>query len=83
MLKDNINECKFILSLLNNSFFTIISPGATILLAISDGLYYDLRAVFLQALANIIGLFILSLVAMLGVSAVLLISTNFLFILKF
>ncbi len=70
------------LAYLTIAFFTIISPGAAILLAINNGLYYDLKAVFLQALANIIGLFILSLIAMIGISAVLLISSKFLFILK-
>ncbi len=70
------------LAYLTIAFFTIVSPGAAILLAINNGLYYDLKAVFLQALANILGLFILSLIAMIGVSAVLLISSKFLFILK-
>ncbi|QDF28867.1 LysE family translocator [Halarcobacter anaerophilus] len=70
------------LAYLSISFFTIISPGAAILLAINNGLYYDLRAVFLSSLANILGLFILSAIAMIGISSILLISGNFLIVMK-
>jgi threonine/homoserine/homoserine lactone efflux protein len=71
------------LAYLSISFFTIISPGAAILLAINNGLYYDLRAVFISSIANIIGLFILSVIAMIGISSILLISNGFLVVLKF
>jgi len=64
------------------SFFTIISPGAAILLAINNGLYYDLRAVLASSLGNILGLFILSSIAMFSVGTIMNISSNFLGILK-
>lgn len=70
------------LAYLSISFFTIVSPGAAILLAINNGLYYDLKAVLISSVANIIGLFILSVIAMIGISSILLISHNFLIGLK-
>ena len=53
------------------AFFTITSPGAAILLAINTSMSLGLRALFIQTLGNILGLFVLSLVAILGVGAVL------------
>lgn len=64
------------------SFFTITSPGAAILLAINNGIMYDTKAVLLSTLGNILGLFILSGVAMLGVGAIFSISSYFFLILK-
>jgi len=58
---------------------TITSPGAAILLVISNGMRYDMKAVILDALANALGLFILSLVSFLGVGA-LLMSFSYFFI---
>ncbi len=53
------------------AIITITSPGAAILLAISNGMRYNLKAVVLGTLANALGLFILSSIAFLGVGAVL------------
>ncbi len=64
------------------SFFTIISPGAAILLAINNGIKYDIKAVLFSTLGNALGLFILSFVAILGVGAILKISDYFFVILK-
>jgi len=64
------------------AFFTIVSPGAAILLAIHNGLSYDLRAVMLSSLGNILGLFLLSTVAMFGVGVLLQTSALFFLILK-
>ncbi len=64
------------------AFLTITSPGAAILLAISNGMRYNLRAVLTSTIANAIGLFILSSVAMLGVGALLKTSSHFFIILK-
>lgn len=64
------------------SFFTIVSPGAAILLAINNGLFYNTKAVFLSTLGNALGLFILSCVAMFAVGSLLLLSATFFTILK-
>jgi threonine/homoserine/homoserine lactone efflux protein len=64
------------------AFFTIVSPGAAILLAIHNGLSLDLRAVAISTLGNILGLFILSTVAMFGVGVLLQTSALFFLILK-
>ena len=70
------------LAYLTISFFTIVSPGAAILLAIHNGLSLDLKAVALSSFANILGLFILSAVAMFGVGVLLQTSSVFFLILK-
>ncbi len=64
------------------SFFTIVSPGAAILLAIHNGLSLDLKAVALSSFANILGLFLLSSVAMFGVGVLLQTSSIFFLTLK-
>ena len=61
---------------------TITSPGAAILLAISNGMRYDMKAVILGTLANALGLFILSSVAFLGVGALLMSFSYFFITLK-
>ncbi len=53
------------------AFFTITSPGAAILLAINNAMSLGLRAVFFSTIGNILGLFILSSVAMFGVGVLL------------
>ena len=65
------------------AFFTIVSPGAAVLLAITNGLNLDTKAVLLSTLGNTLGLFILSSISMLGVGAILQTSTVFFTILKF
>lgn len=64
------------------SFFTIISPGPAILLAISNGLAFDVKAVVLSSFGNILALFGLSAVAMFGVGVILKTSVIFFTALK-
>ncbi len=64
------------------SVLTITSPGAAILLAINNSMKYDLRAVVFSSFGNILGLFLLSLVAMFGVGVLIKTSDTFFWILK-
>jgi threonine/homoserine/homoserine lactone efflux protein len=64
------------------SVLTITSPGAAILLAINNSMKYDLRAVIFSSLGNILGLFLLSLVAMFGVGVLIKTSDTFFLVLK-
>ncbi len=64
------------------AFFTITSPGAAILLAINTAMSMGIKALFFSTLGNIIGLFILSSVAMLGVGVLLKTSPVFYAVLK-
>ncbi len=64
------------------AFMTITSPGAAILLAISNGMRYNKKAVMVSTLANALGLFILSTIAFLGVGALLKTSMVFFIVLK-
>ncbi|AZV45798.1 LysE family translocator [Nautilia sp. PV-1] len=64
------------------SVLTITSPGAAILLAINNSMKYDLRAVVFSSFGNILGLFILSLIAMFGVGILIKTSDTFFWILK-
>ncbi len=64
------------------SFFTITSPGAAILLAINNAMCYGMKALFFSTVGNILGLFILSSVAMFGVGALIKSSTVFYIVLK-
>ncbi len=53
------------------AFLTITSPGAAILLAINNSMKHGLKATFLSSIGNILGLFILSLIAILGVGVLI------------
>jgi len=64
------------------SFLTIISPGPAILLAINNGLMHNLRGVVISSFANILGLFCLSSVSILGLGAILKTSTTLFLIMK-
>ena len=64
------------------SLLTITSPGAAILLAINNAMRYDLKAVFFSTIGNVLGLFLLSLVAMFGVGVLIKSSDWFFLILK-
>ncbi len=64
------------------SFFTITSPRAAILLAINNAMCYNLRAVFFSTIGNILGLFVLSSIAMFGVGILIKSSIIFYTILK-
>ncbi|WP_331775202.1 LysE family translocator [Sulfurospirillum sp. 1612] len=70
------------LAFIGISFFTVMSPGPAVLLAISNGLAYDLKAIILSSFANIIALFGLSVIAMFGVGVILKTSVVFFTILK-
>lgn len=58
------------------SFFYIISPGPAIFLAIANGMGGDFKAVLLSSLGNVIGLFLLSLVSIIGLGALILTSST-------
>ncbi len=64
------------------AFFTIVSPGAAILLSIHNGLTLDLKAIILSTIGNILGLLLLSSVAMFGVGVILKTSQIFFMSLK-
>ena len=49
----------------------IVSPGPAVLLAINNSIKYDMTAVIFSSLGNILGLFILSAAAMLGLGVLL------------
>ncbi|MDD3342537.1 MAG: LysE family translocator [Sulfurospirillaceae bacterium] len=53
------------------AFIAIVSPGPAVLLAINNSIKYDITAVVFSSLGNILGLFILSAGAMLGLGVVL------------
>ena len=58
------------------SFFYIISPGPAIFLAIYNGIVNGVKPVFYSALGNIMGLLVLSILSISGLSAVLLASST-------
>ncbi|HIP29853.1 MAG TPA: LysE family translocator [Sulfurospirillum arcachonense] len=64
------------------SFLTIISPGPAILLAINNGLMHNMRGGYISSFANILGLFCLSSVSMLGLGAILQTSSTLFLIMK-
>lgn len=64
------------------SSLTIISPGPAILLAINNGLQHNMKSVFLSSVANIIGLFCLSSLSMLGLGAILKTSATLFLVMK-
>ncbi len=64
------------------AFLTITSPGAAILLAINNAMRMNLRAVLYSTLGNLLGLLLLSTVAMLGVGVMLKTSPLFYHLLK-
>jgi threonine/homoserine/homoserine lactone efflux protein len=53
------------------ALIAIISPGPAVLLAVNNSLAYDLKTVVFSSLGNILGLFTLSLAAMLGLGVIL------------
>lgn len=64
------------------AFLTIISPGPAVLLAINNGLMHNMKGVAVSSFANIIGLFCLSSVSMLGLGAILKTSSTLFLIMK-
>ena len=53
------------------SFLTITSLGATILLAINNGIEYNIKGVVFSTFSNMVGLFLLSSIAIFRVGALL------------
>jgi len=64
------------------AFLTVISPGPAILLAINNGLTHNIGVVAFSSVANILGLFCLSSVSMLGLGAILQTSSTLFLIMK-
>lgn len=64
------------------SFFYIISPGPAVFLAISNGVVAGVKPLVMSSLGNILGLFILSLVSILGLGAIVIASSTLFFIVK-
>ncbi|ASL48764.1 Homoserine/homoserine lactone efflux protein (plasmid) [Burkholderia sp. AD24] len=64
------------------ALLSIASPGPAILLAISNSVRYGMKAVLISSVGNIIGIFFLSALAMMGVGALLKASENMFFVLK-
>ncbi|MGH1486380.1 MAG: LysE family translocator [Cellvibrionaceae bacterium] len=56
------------------SFFYIISPGPAVFLAITNGITANMKMVMVSSLGNILGLFALSTISILGLGALLLTS---------
>lgn len=65
------------------AFFYITSPGPAIFLAITNGMTGKMKIVCTSSFANILGLFILSLLSILGLGTLLVASSTLFFIVKF
>ncbi len=59
------------------AILTIVSPGPAILVAINNGLKYNMKAVVASTLGNGLGLLVLAIASILGVSALFTISALF------
>lgn len=64
------------------SFFYIISPGPAVFLALANGIGGDLRAVILSSLGNMLGLFLLSAISIIGLGALILTSSTLFLMVK-
>ncbi len=64
------------------AFFYVISPGPAVFLAISNGMTIHMKAVSFSSLGNIVGLFILSSVSMMGLGALVMASATLFMIVK-
>ncbi|WED25207.1 LysE family translocator [Vibrio sp. DW001] len=64
------------------SFFYIISPGPAVFLAIYNGAVNNVRCVMVSAFGNIIGLMILSIISITGLSAILVASSTLFLVVK-
>ena len=61
------------------SLFYILTPGPAVFLAITNGITANMKVVVMSSLANILGLFLLSTISILGLGALLL-SSSILFV---
>lgn len=64
------------------SFFYIISPGPAVFLAINNGIRGGVLPLTLSSLGNVIGLFTLSLISILGLGAIVLASATLFLLVK-
>jgi len=64
------------------SFFYIISPGPAIFLALANGMGGNLKAVMLSSFGNILGLFLLSSISIIGLGALILTSSTLFLMVK-
>lgn len=64
------------------SFFYIISPGPAVFLAIANGMTAGVKPLVASTLGNILGLFILSLVSILGLGAIVIASSTLFLMVK-
>lgn len=64
------------------SFFYIISPGPAVFLAIYNGAVNGVKCVLVSALGNILGLMLLSILSITGLSAILLASATLFMVVK-
>lgn len=64
------------------SFFYIISPGPAIFLALVNGMSGNTKAVVLSSLGNILGLFFLSALSIIGLGSIVLTSATLFFVIK-
>ena len=64
------------------AFFYIISPGPAVFLAVYNGALHGIKPVMVSALGNIIGLLLLSVLSISGLSAILLASSTLFMIVK-
>jgi len=64
------------------SFFYIISPGPAVFLALANGMGGNLKAVMLSSFGNILGLFLLSLISIIGLGALILTSSTLFLMVK-
>ena len=64
------------------SFFYIISPGPAVFLALANGMEGNLKSVMLSSLGNILGLFLLSSISIIGLGTLILASSTLFLIVK-
>lgn len=64
------------------SLFYIISPGPAVFLALANGMSANMKAVALSSLGNIIGLFFLSAISIIGLGSLILASATLFFLVK-
>ena len=64
------------------SFIYIISPGPAVFLALANGMGGKLKAVMLSSFGNIVGLFSLSAISIIGLGALILTSSTLFLVVK-
>lgn len=64
------------------SFFYVISPGPAVFLALANGMSANMKVVALSSLGNILGLFLLSTISIVGLGSLVLASATLFFLVK-